>query len=138
MIIRSTLDQPYQLCAAIYAGMLVGAIFSIGAALFTAVKSKVCKIIISLLFSLLSAAVFAACLYLICSFNLRFYHILGGVCGFFIFVAAVLPVFRFIRHKIREIAIELKHKTMYNKNNTSGKENGNGKKKRKKQSSFFS
>ena len=86
MNIASTLDQPYQFCAVIYAGMLCGVLYTIFTCIRALFKSKAPKFACDIVFSLVCFTFLFIALYYITAFRLRIYHFTGIAAGFLLFV----------------------------------------------------
>ncbi len=115
MNIASTLDQPYQLCAVIYLGMLGGVLYTAFSCIRSFFKAVVPRIVCDILFSLCCFMLLFTGLYIITSFDLRLYHFTGLGGGFLVFTLCVKPLLRYVRDKVYNIYLEIKQKRQYNK-----------------------
>ncbi len=115
MSIASTLDQPYQLAAAIYLGILSGIIYTVFRSICVFFKKPWMRIAVGSMCAVLCAALILAGLYFATSFRIRAYHILGISGGFLAFTLCVIPLLKYIKSKLCRIRLELKQKRKYNR-----------------------
>lgn len=108
----STLAQPYILAAFIYAGIISGALFSVFRFIRKAFGGgRAATIITDVLFLLASSAVAAAVMYFAASMRFRFYYLTGIAIGFALYIAAILPVIRYIDRKFKKKNVDKKGKS---------------------------
>ncbi|MBQ9941820.1 MAG: hypothetical protein IJP03_02300 [Christensenellaceae bacterium] len=94
---EGTLNQPYLLAAAIYLGMLCGALYSLFAVLRGCFGGRAFQVVADVLFVLLAFLLCALALYVLCRVKIRLY-IFGGIAmGFGVFRAGVRPLIRFLQ-----------------------------------------
>ncbi len=108
----STLAQPYILAAFIYAGILVGALFSIFRLIRRAFGGgKAVTIVTDVLFLLSSCALVVFIMYSVVSMRLRLYYLVGIVIGFLLYGAAIFPIVRYIEKKFIKKNVDKKGKS---------------------------
>ncbi len=100
-IIYSSLSQPYILAAFIYAGIIVGVLYSLFRIPRRLIANKAAAVVSDLLFVAAASAVTVFVLYKAADIVLRGYYLIGLGIGFLLYMAAILPVVRYIKCKFK-------------------------------------
>ena len=115
MSIASTLDQPYQLAAAIYLGIMSGILYTVFRSICVFLKKPWTRIAVGCICAVVCTVLILTGLYYATSFRIRAYHILGISGGFLAFTLCVIPLLKYIKSKLCGIRLELKQKRKYNR-----------------------
>lgn len=107
----STLAQPYIFAAFVYAGIILGVIFTVFRSIKRVFKnSKAVNILSEILCVLISGMFVVYVMYETVNLRLRFYYIFGLAAGFIIYSSAVFPLARAIRQKFTKKNVDNKDK----------------------------
>ncbi len=92
-MLGGTLEQPYVFLAAVYAGMICGAVYSILRIIRLSSKKRWVRIGSDILVGAAVFAVLAAALFSATDFYIRAYFFFGAAVGFGIFTLGITPLF---------------------------------------------
>ncbi len=84
---------------ALYAGLALGGIYDIFRLLKLAFKQRFIQLLLDLLFCLCAMAISSCVLYILASFEIRLYTLLGIVLGFAIYLAGISSIIKWIVNK---------------------------------------
>ena len=102
----STLSQPIYMAAFIYAGIVVGALYSVFRLPRRLVRHRAVAVLCDLLFVAAAALVAMFVLYKMVNITLRLYYFIGMLIGFALYMTAMLPVIRYVNCKLKRRKVD--------------------------------
>ena len=117
---EGTLNQPYILAAAMYAGMAAGVAYSILRCFRALLRGRVWTVALDALFLFLLLGITGGALYVAADLQLRAYHFLGVAIGFGIAVLGICPIFRYVDCKFFKAQVDKFRKKRFNKQKGGG------------------
>lgn len=115
-MIGGTLNQPFIFAATVYAGIILGILYS----LFRVVRKlfgagKLMSVILDIVFTMLMSLLIGYLLYYVSNLIPRFYHVVGVLIGFLTYVLAAEPFFIILLKKVRKIVVDIRTKKYSNR-----------------------
>ena len=111
----STLAQPYIFAAFMYAGIVIGVLYSIFSLIRKAFRGgKAATVVCDMLFCVTAGFAVLFVLYTAVSFRLRLYYVFGLAAGAGLYFAAVYPLAKSIRAKLTKKNVDNGSKNAFN------------------------
>lgn len=110
-----TLNQPFVFAAMVYAGLLIGAVYSLFSGLGKLFHGKfLIDLLFDTMFILISASIGCFALYYAAGLGLRFFHFLGLAIGIILYLRLLMPCFMELFTNKKKKRIDKKAKKVSN------------------------